>query len=177
MNEHAEATGFGNLPGAIGRDGKFRRQFSVGGQGMGINTYSGKIDTLVDFMEWYFQPEQQMRYAAVCQTGLKAVLDDPDWQGLNSYNKQFAEGLPYTNDYWHLPEYPILLDQLQEEISNAISGAKTVEEALNDAAAKHERTLERAGYEIAHAPTSTPEVPDTIVDPVGVDEVQPLAFD
>ncbi|MGI9450299.1 MAG: extracellular solute-binding protein, partial [Geminicoccaceae bacterium] len=175
VNEYAEATGFGNLPGAIGRDGKFRRQFSVGGQGMGINTYSGKIETLVDFMEWYFQPEQQMRYAAVCQTGLKAVLDDPAWQGLNSYNKQFAEGLPYTNDYWHLPEYPILLDQLQEEISNAISGAKSVEEALGDAASKHERTLERAGYEITRT-ENLPEVPDTIVDPVGMDEVQPLAF-
>ena len=175
VNEYAEVTGFGNLPGAIGRDGKFRRQFSVGGQGMGVNTYSGKIETLVDFMEWYFQPEQQMRYAAVCQTGLKAVLDDPSWQGLNSYNKQFAEGLPYTNDYWHLPEYPILLDQLQEEISNAISGSKTVEEALNDAAAKHEKTLQRAGYEITRT-ENPPEVPDTIVDPVGVDEVQPLAF-
>ena len=31
-------------------------------------------------MEWYFQPEQQKRYAAVCQTGLKTVLESPDWQ-------------------------------------------------------------------------------------------------
>lgn len=34
-NPYAESTGFANLPGAIGRDGLFRRQFSVGGQGMG----------------------------------------------------------------------------------------------------------------------------------------------
>ncbi|MEO1457492.1 MAG: extracellular solute-binding protein, partial [Pseudomonadota bacterium] len=91
VNPHAEHTGFGNLPGAVGRDGLFRRQFSVGGQGMGINGYSGKIETLTKFMEWYFQPEQQTRYAKVCQTGLKAVLDSPDWQGLNSYNKHFAK--------------------------------------------------------------------------------------
>ncbi len=137
---------------------------------MGVNTYSKKLPELVKFMEWYFQPEQQERYAAVCQTGLKAVLDDPKWQGLNSYNAQFSDALQYLNDYWHLPEYPILLDQLQEEVSNAISGAKTVEEALTDAAEKHERTLERAGYEIERG-NSTPDVPDQVISPVGVDEV------
>ena len=101
---------------------------------MGINTYSKKIEPLIEFMEWYFQPEQQKRYGAVCQTGLKAVLEDPEWKNLNSYNASFADALPYTNDYWHLPEYAVLLDQLQEEVSNAISGAKTVQQALDDAA-------------------------------------------
>ena len=52
----------------MGRDGKFRRQFSVGGQGMGINAHSKKIPEVVAFMEWYFQPAQQKEYAAACQT-------------------------------------------------------------------------------------------------------------
>ena len=173
VNKFAEHTGFGNLPGAIGRDGKFRRQFSVGGQGMGLNKYGKNLPELIKFMEWYFQPEQQKRYAAVCQTGLKSVLESPDWQELNSYNKYFADALQYTNDYWHLPEYAVLLDQLQEEISNAIAGTKTVEEALADAAEKHERTLKRAGYEIKRS-ESTPEVPDQEITPVGADEVVPL---
>ncbi len=86
VNRFADSTAFGILPGAIGSDGKFRRQFSVGGQGMGINKYSKKLPELVKFMEWYFQPEQQERYAAVCQTGLKSVLESAGWQGLNSYN-------------------------------------------------------------------------------------------
>jgi multiple sugar transport system substrate-binding protein len=176
VNKFAEQTGFGNLPGAVGRDGKFRRQFSVGGQGMGINTYSKKIDELTKFMEWYFQPEQQKRYAAVCQTGLKSVLDSPEWQNLNSYNKHFAKALAYTNDYWHLPEYAVLLDQLQEEVSNAISGKKTVEQALADAADRHEKTLEAAGYEIKRS-DATPEVPDQVIAPVGKDQVEALPFD
>lgn len=176
VNKFAEQTGFGNLPGAVGRDGKFRRQFSVGGQGMGINTYSKKIDELTKFMEWYFQPEQQKRYAAVCQTGLKSVLDSPEWQNLNSYNKHFAKALAYTNDYWHLPEYAVLLDQLQEEVSNAISGKKTVEQALADAADRNEKTLEAAGYEIKRS-DSTPEVPDQVIAPVGKDQVEALPFD
>ena len=166
----AEQTGFGILPGAVGRDGLFRRQFSVGGQGMGLNKYSKKLPEMVKFMEWYFQPEQQTRYAAVCQTGLKAVLESPEWQGLNSYNKQFATALQYLNDYWHLPEYPVLLDILQEEVSNAISGSKTVEQALTDASARHERTLERAGYKIDRK-GGAPDVPDTVISPVGQAEV------
>ena len=173
VSKFANVTGFGNLPGAIGRDGKFRRQFSVGGQGMGINTYSKKIPTLIKFMEWYFQPEQQMRYAKICQTGLKEVLDNPEWQNLNAYNKYFTTALKYTNDYWHLPEYPILLDQLQEEVSLAISGKKTVKQALDDAAKKHERTLQRAGYKIKRS-SNIPEVPDQIITPCGQDEVVPL---
>lgn len=170
VNKFAEQTAFGILPGAVGRDGKFRRQFSVGGQGMGINKYSKKLPELTKFMEWYFQPEQQKRYAAVCQTGLKAVLESPEWQGLNSYNRQFSTALQYLNDYWHLPEYPVLLDQLQEEVSNAVSGKKTVQQALSDAADKHERTLERAGYEIKRG-GKTPEVPDQEISPVGVEGV------
>jgi multiple sugar transport system substrate-binding protein len=170
VNRFAEDTAFGILPGAIGQDGLFRRQFSVGGQGMGINKYSKKLPELVKFMEWYFQPAQQERYAAVCQTGLKSVLESDDWQGLNSYNAQFSTALQYLNDYWHLPEYPILLDKLQEEISNAITGTKTVEQALTDAAIKHERTLERAGYEIKRG-DSSPDVPDQMISPVGVNSV------
>jgi multiple sugar transport system substrate-binding protein len=170
VSKFADQTAFGILPGAVGRDNKFRRQFSVGGQGMGINKYSKKLPELTKFMEWYFQPEQQARYAKVCQTGLKSVLESADWQSLNSYNRQFSVALQYLNDYWHLPEYPVLLDQLQEEVSNAVSGSKTVQQALSDAAEKHERTLKRAGYEIKRGDT-TPEVPDQLISPVGVDNV------
>ncbi|MCB1470598.1 MAG: extracellular solute-binding protein, partial [Rhizobiaceae bacterium] len=170
VSKFADKIGFAVLPGAVGRDGKFRRQFSVGGQGMGINKYSKKLPELTKFMEWYFQPEQQMRYAAVCQTGLKTVLENPEWQGLNSYNRQFSEALAYLNDYWHLPEYPVLLDELQQEISAAAAGTKSVEQALSDAAERNERTLERAGYEIKRG-DSTPEVPDQVITPVGQDQV------
>lgn len=175
VNPYAESTGFGVLPGAIGRDGLFRRQFSVGGQGVGINAYSQQQDAIQEFLEWYFQPEQQQRYAAVCQTGLASVLESPEWQDLNSFNAAFAVALNYTNDYWHLPEYNILLDILQEEVSNAISGAKTVEEALTDAAERQERALVRAGYTIGES--EAPEVPDTVISPVGMEEVEVLTFD
>jgi hypothetical protein len=41
---------------------------------------------------------------------------------------------------------------------------------LTDAAKRHERTLERAGYEITRS-DSTPEVPDQEITPVGTKEI------
>ncbi len=176
VNQFADRTKFGVLPGAIGRDGKFRRHpwwvVKVGT----LYDNSKKIPTVIKFMEWYFQPEQQKRYAKVCQTGLKSVLDTPDWQSLNSYNKSFARALSYVNDYWHLPEYPELLDILQEEISAASSGKKTVKQALDFAAERHEALLQKAGYKITRT-ANIPEVPDQIVNPVGKDKVQEESYD
>lgn len=103
-------------------------------------------------------PEQQKRYAKVCQTGLKEISDDLDWRNLKGYNKQFAQALKHTNDYCHLPEYPVLLKELQAEIYQAIAGKKTAQQALNDAAEKHERTLIKAGYEIPE-PQTPPKSP------------------
>ena len=66
----------------------------------------------------------------------------------------------------------MLLDELQQEISSAAAGTKTVQQALSDAAEKNERTLERAGYEISAA--TDPQVPDETISPVGVDAVVPV---
>ena len=125
----------------------------IGGQGIGINVYSKKIPQTIKFLEWFYHPEQQKRWAAVCQTGLKSVLDSPEWQKLNTYNKSFAHAMTHMHhDYWHLPEYPQLLDILQDEVTAASSGKKSVKEALDSAAERQEQLLEQAGYKITRTP-------------------------
>jgi multiple sugar transport system substrate-binding protein len=168
----ADKAGFAILPGAIGRDKKFRRQFSMGGQGLGISKYSKHVDEAWKFLEWYEQRVQQDRYASVCQTGRGDVLNDPNWVKKNPYNKFFLTAMSYTNDYWHLPEYAILLDILQEEVHNAISKKKTPEVAMKDCVERQERVLQKAGYKITRTPTV--EVPDTLVTPCGQDKVVPI---
>jgi multiple sugar transport system substrate-binding protein len=176
VSKVADSVGFSNLPGAIGRDGKFRRQFSLGGQGMGINIYSKCVEETWKFIEWYQQYPQQWQYAQTCQSARKDVLSNPDWYKLNDWNKQFSKAMQYTNDYWHIPEYIILLDILQEEVTNAISKKKTVEQALADCVKRQERTLKRAGYKITRT-ENIPEVPDQMVNPVGMDKVTPISYD
>jgi multiple sugar transport system substrate-binding protein len=173
-NPFADKTGFAILPGQVSkRDGKFRREFSMGGQGMGISKYSKHVKEAWQFLEWYNLKPQQMMYAKVCQSGRKDVLEDPSWTGMNPYNKLFAVAFNYTNDYWHLPEYAILLDIMQEETHNAVTGKKTPEQALKDCADRHEKVLEKAGYKIKRT-AKIPEVPDQIVTPIGKDKVEPL---
>ena len=167
--------GFGILPGGVGRDGLFRRQFSMGGQGLGINKYTNYPEWSWRFLEWYMQYDQQFEYAKTCQTGRRDVLEDPEWKNLNPYNKLFLPAMEYTNDYWHLPEYAIMLDVMQEEVHNAITGSKTAQQALSDCAERHEQILERAGYDIER--TTNVDVPDTQVDPCGQEEVTPVQID
>ena len=81
--------------GQVGLDGKFRREMMIGGQGIGMNVYSKKIPETIKFLEWFYQPEQQKRWAAVCQTGLTSIIESPDWQKLNAYNKSFAHAMTH----------------------------------------------------------------------------------
>jgi multiple sugar transport system substrate-binding protein len=154
----------------MGRDGKFRREYSMGGQGMGISKYSKHVDEAWKFIEWYEQHDQQMRYAKNCQTGRADVMKEPEWLKMNPYNALFAKALLLTNDYWHVPEYAILLDIMQEEVNNAIVKKKTPEQAMKDCAERQERTMLQAGYKIER--TAAVEVPDTVVTPVGKDKVE-----
>ncbi|MGQ9615239.1 MAG: ABC transporter substrate-binding protein [Spirochaetota bacterium] len=177
QNPYADVTGFAILPGEVSpRDGKFRREFSMGGQGMGISKYSKNVDEAWKFLEWYNLKEQQMIYAKICQSGNRLVWEDPAWTGLNAYNKLFRVAFNYTNDYWHLPEYAILLDILQEETHNAITGKKTPEKAMQDCAERQEKVMEKAGYKITRTP-NIPEVPDQIVFPCGKDKIEPIIIE
>ena len=173
QNPYADVTGFAILPGAVGRDGMFRREFSMGGQGIGISKYSKDVQAAWDFIEWYEEKPQQQRYGAVCQTGRQDVMDDPSWLNANAFNKLFKVAFKYTNDYWHLPEYAILLDILQEESHNAVTGKKTPEKAMADCADRQERVLKKAGYTIKR--TAKVDVPDTVCpNPAGKKEIIPI---
>ena len=56
------------------------------------------------------------------------------------------------HDYWHLPEYPQLLDILQDEVTAASSGKKSVKEALDSAAERQEAAAREGGLQDhAHA--------------------------
>jgi multiple sugar transport system substrate-binding protein len=173
QNPYADRTGFAILPGAVGRDGMFRREYSMGGQGIGISKYSKNVQAAWDFIEWYEEKPQQQRYGAVCQTGRQDVLDSAEWLSANDFNKLFRVAFKYTNDYWHLPEYAILLDILQEESHNAVTGKKTPEKAMADCADRQERVLKKAGYTIKR--TAKVDVPDTVCpNPAGRKEIIPI---
>ena len=166
VSDYADKVAFANLPGAIGQDGLYRQQFSMGGQGMGINKYSNCKKESWAFIEWFQQHKQQMHYSIAGQSGRLDVLNDENWQLLTSWNSSFLAATSLTNDYWHLPEYTMLLEILQQEMANAVLGVKTAQQALTDAAIAQEQLLSDAGYKITRT-ENIPNVPDIVLTPVG----------
>ena len=117
VNPYAEKTGYGVTP-ARSASTKIPQRDDDRRTGDRSQRLLEEDPQTIKFLEWFFHPEQQKRWAAVCQTGLKSVLDSPEWQKVNTYNKSFANAMTHMHhDYWHLPEYPQLLDILQDEVT------------------------------------------------------------
>lgn len=119
-------------------------------QGIGINAYSKNKEAAWEYIQWLNSYETQ-----------KALMDLNPAAGVTSTRKDLRDyameddltavnvlSLPYAHDFWNYPFYSVLLDSLQRELSLAYIGAKSVEEALNDAATHHQSVLdtEKATY-------------------------------
>jgi multiple sugar transport system substrate-binding protein len=116
---------------------------SLGGQPMTISAYSPYQEEAVEFIEWFYQPEQIWKYAE--NHGHPAymdVLSDPDFWDILPQNKALYEALPYVRDIWNIPVYNELLQASQELLNSAVTGAKPVKAALDEMAEKHQMILD-----------------------------------
>lgn len=145
--KHAKDTGFFAAPGQTGPDGKFRRFISIGGQGMSLSSYSKNQEKAKEYMKWFCEYENQLKWAQLggFATNQK-VLDSPDFVKLNPYNPAFVESMKYVRDFWAVPEYAELLGKCQEHLNAAVTGQKTPRQALDDLAKAHKAIFEAAGY-------------------------------
>lgn len=146
VNEmYADKMGFALLPGQKGADGVFRQFQSVGGQGVSISKYSKHPDEAWKFMEWFMSKENQWKWVkAGAQTGRQDVMSDPEYSTSQPFNSTFPTAMTTVKDYWHLTEYPQLLDVYQINMNLAVSGSKTCKAALDETAAAHQVILDKA---------------------------------
>jgi multiple sugar transport system substrate-binding protein len=77
------------------------------------------------------------------QTGRVDVLEDPRYTTTKPWNATFPESMKYVKDYWHLIEYPQLLDIYQKYVSLAISNEMDPKEALDAVAKEHQEILDK----------------------------------
>jgi multiple sugar transport system substrate-binding protein len=144
INPYADRMGYDVLPGETGPDGVFRRAISVGGQGLSISSYSKNIDEAWKFLEWFMTKDIQWKWVEIgAQTGRVDVLTDPRYTTTKPWNATFPESMKYVKDYWHLVEYPELLDIYQKYVSLAVSGEMDVREALNAVAKEHQAIFDK----------------------------------
>lgn len=144
INPYADKMGYDMLPGQVGPDGEFRTFSSVGGQGLSISAYSRNIEEAWKFLEWFMTEEIQWKWTEIgAQTGHMGVLTDPKYTETKPWNATFPESMKHVKDYWHLVEYPQLLDVWQNYASLVVSGEMSAKEALDKTAAEHQVILDK----------------------------------
>ncbi|RUW59996.1 ABC transporter substrate-binding protein [Mesorhizobium sp. M7A.F.Ca.US.008.03.1.1] len=142
-NPNAKNTGFfANPPGPDGD------QFAaLGGQGISVVSYSQKQDEAMKFLEWFIKDETQKKWAALGgYTCSAAVLKSPEFQSATPYNKAFYETMFKVKDFWAVPEYAELLQQLNQRVyPYMIGGSGTAKETLDALAGDWNATFKKYG--------------------------------
>jgi multiple sugar transport system substrate-binding protein len=99
------------------------------------------------FLEWFIKDDTQKKWAALGgYTCSKAVLESAEFQNATPYNKAFYETMFKVKDFWAVPEYAELLQQLNQRIYPAVVGKEGDSKATLDALAKDwEATFKKYG--------------------------------
>ncbi len=144
INPYAEKMGYAVLPGMDDGTGNIRRFSSVGGQGLSISSYSKNIEEAWKLLEWFMTTDVQWKWTEIgAQTGRMDVLSDPKYKTTKPWNETFPDAMLTVKDYWHLIEYPELLDIFQKYSSLVVSGEMGAQEALDAVAAEHQEILDK----------------------------------
>jgi multiple sugar transport system substrate-binding protein len=133
-------------PGHKTSDGQQRRAFNLGGQPFVIGAKSQHLDDVVEFVKWWFQDDQQWRFAR--GGGLPAVssiLNSEEYRKLKPWTRAHAEAIPYQRDVWKSPAFFELLTVQQEELHAVMSGTKEPKAALDAIAEKQDIILQKTG--------------------------------
>jgi multiple sugar transport system substrate-binding protein len=143
-NKNAQSMAFATLPGEKNSDGKFRQYNSVGGQGIGISNRSKNAEEAWKFLEWLMSTPIQWEWVkGGGQTGRTDILKSPQYTESTPYNADFPISMSRVKDYWHLVEYPKLLDIYQKYVHLTVTGEMSSKEALNKTAIEQQRILDK----------------------------------
>ncbi|MEO9613191.1 MAG: extracellular solute-binding protein [Nitratireductor sp.] len=128
-NPHAKNTGFFANP--AGPDGD---QFAaLGGQGISIVSYSQNKDEAMKFLEWFIRDDVQKRWAELGGYTCHAkTLESEEFRNATPYNEAFYQTMFKVKDFWAVPEFAELLQQINQRIYPYIVGGEgTAKEALD----------------------------------------------
>ena len=122
----------------------------TGGFAMGIPSNSERKEAAWLFIQWF---TDKLGDKAIVEAGGNpmrlSTLGDPDLQAAHPEFPVVLEQLECANADWRplIPEWPALnAPILGEEISAALTGQKSIEDAMNTANERMREELERAGY-------------------------------
>jgi len=143
INPNAAGTGFFASP--AGPTGK---QFTaLGGQGISIVSYSKKQEAAKKFLEWLIRDETQEKWADLGgYTADAHILESAKFRAATPYNEAFYQSLFMVKDFWAVPYYSELLDQMNKRIGPFIvTNQGTAKKALDGLASDWKTTIAKHG--------------------------------
>jgi len=139
QNKFADKTGYFVVP--KGPAGRF---ISLGGQGLSVSAYSKNQEDAKKFAAWFSKEDTQKKWVALGGlTANKKVSATDEFKKANPYNETFSTSVQYLKDFYNTPEYTELLKTSQDELSAAITGAKTSKAALDAIAEGHAKVIKK----------------------------------
>ncbi|MBZ9677311.1 ABC transporter substrate-binding protein [Mesorhizobium sp. ES1-1] len=142
-NPNAKNTGFFANPAGPGGE-----QFAaLGGQGISVVSYSNNKEEAMKFLQWFIKDETQKKWAALGgYTCNKSVLESAEFQNATPYNKAFYDTMFKVKDFWAVPEYAELLQQLNQRVyPYIVNGDGTAKDTLDALAKDWDATFKKYG--------------------------------
>jgi multiple sugar transport system substrate-binding protein len=136
--------------------GSLVRNYIIGGQPWVINAFndSDHMQVAIDFMKWWYLPETSRDY--LTRGGMpcdKATCAQPDFDGINPWNRTYKYMLLRSSDFWHDPKYSPMLSDQQDAFTGYYTGQiKDPLHALQWTACRQQKILYDEGTATA-APT------------------------
>lgn len=117
--------------------------------GIPKNIPDARKQAALAFLDWFQQPETQIKYAELGGAPVSAAAFESDFaeKEENRYMLAMREASPLAKGMWTIPEGAELAAVMELGLNRAVAGEISVVNALNSMAADLEKILTDAGYE------------------------------
>lgn len=117
--------------------------------GIPKNIPDARKQAALAFLDWFQQPETQIKYAELGGAPVSAAAFESDFaeKEENRYMLAMREASPLAKGMWTIPEGAELAAVMELGLNRAVAGEISVVDALNSMAADLEKILTDAGYE------------------------------
>jgi multiple sugar transport system substrate-binding protein len=136
-------------PGVKQADGTIRRSPTFGGWDMGIAADSKNKEAAWDFIVWATTKEMEARLTTAMPSSRKSILGDPEMQKKFIEYKVMLQSLDFALGRPRIPVWPQMDDLIQAALSEAMTGAKTPEQAMKTVNPLLNDILKKGGYQKA----------------------------
>jgi multiple sugar transport system substrate-binding protein len=134
-------------PGVEQSDGSIQRSPCFGGWDFAIAADSKNREALWELILWSTSVEMERELATAMPSSRKSVLGDPQFQEQYIEYETMLKSYDYALGRPRIPEWPQMSDLIQAALSEAMTDAKTSEQALKDVNPLLNEILKSAGYQ------------------------------